>query len=115
MSYAFCGFNIAWLGHPNSNVAFTLPLILWTLERFLQTGAWRWGAGLTLTAGASLLGGHTPQVFHISLLVGLWLGWRLLSRPTDAAPRLPVRKLAPGLALAALGAEPAWDQPAAEG
>jgi hypothetical protein len=88
MSFGFCGFNVVWLAHPPSNVSFVLPCILWTLERSLQTGAFKWGVGLTLSASAALLGGHFPTVFHITIIILIWLAYRHFIRPADPAPRL---------------------------
>lgn len=78
MAFGFCGFNVVWLCHPPSNVALLLPTMLWMLERLLQTGAYRFAAGLALAAGAALLGGHPPTVLHVSVPLAMWLGYRLL-------------------------------------
>lgn len=104
ISFAFCGFNVVWLGHPVTNVSLLLPCILWTLERTLQQGTFKWGAGLALAGGAALLGGHTPTVLHIAVAVIVWLLYRLLLSPDHPTRRLPARGVAWRLALAALAA-----------
>ena len=103
MSFAFCGFNVVWLSHPPTNVSFLLPLILWTLERTLQTGAFRWGAGLVLSAGAVLLGGHTPTVFHIMVPIAIWLVYRSIASGSPV-PRIGLGRLSWRLALCAVTA-----------
>jgi hypothetical protein len=103
MSFTFCGFNVVWLSHPPTNVSFLLPSILWTLERLLVTGAFGWGAALTLFGGAALLGGHPPTVLHIAVPIAIWLAYRLAIQPRDPAPRLEVRRLWWRLAVCAIG------------
>lgn len=104
ISFGFAGPNVVWLGHPVTNVTLLLPCILWTLERTLEQGGFRWVAGLALAGGAVLLGGHTPTVLHIGVAVFVWLLYRLLLSPDQPTPRLPVGALAWRLGLAGVAA-----------
>lgn len=103
-SYAFCGFNTVWLGHPHPNVSLLLPGMLFTLEKTLQTGSFRWGVALALCAGAALLGGHPPTVFHVSIPILIYYLHRQLIAPTYPRAVLPFHSVAWRLGLCALAA-----------
>ncbi len=103
-SYAFCGFNTVWLGHPPPNVSLLLPGMLFTLEKMLRTGSFRWGVALALCAGAALLGGHPPTVFHVSIPILIYYLHRQLIAPTRPRPVLPFHSVAWRLVLCTLAA-----------
>ncbi len=62
--YALCGFMIAWLGHPQTNVACLLPALFWTLGRAFDARVPRAWAACAVAVGLILLGGHPPTALH---------------------------------------------------
>ncbi len=74
LSFAFCGFLIAWLGHPQSNAACLLP----ALAYFLESGHW---TGLALAYAAMILGGHPPTAVHTSLWLIFYAAARFRDKP----------------------------------
>jgi len=96
VAFALCGWLIAWLGHPQSNVACVLPALFWTLGRAFERGSPRAFAGVALAVGFVLLGGHPPTALH-ALAAGAAYAVFLASR-RPAARRRPL------LAAAALAA-----------
>jgi len=65
ISFALCGFMIAWLGHPHTNAACLLPALFWTLGRAFDRPAPRAWAAAALVVGLILLGGHPPTALHV--------------------------------------------------
>jgi hypothetical protein len=90
LGFAFCGFQIAWLGHMHTHVALFLPAMLWAVERLAQRPTLRRAALLGLFAGGALLAGHVQTAVHVGLAVAAYAAFRGLGRR--------------GLALAAAGA-----------
>jgi hypothetical protein len=94
LAFAFSGFMIVWLGHPHSNSAMWLPLLLYLIEgEFSAAGrgdgppprdrpvrAW---LGFSLAYGAMVLGGHPPTIVHVSALVCVYFAFRVVSRRSD--------------------------------
>ena len=99
VAFSLCGFLVAWLNHPHSNVALTLPLHLFLIERLAARPRWRDGGWLALAVGAQLLGGHLQTSLHLFLVLGLYVGLRCLA----GTPRLGPRGLAVGAAGTLLG------------
>lgn len=103
---AFClsGYMIVWLGHPHTNAACLLPLLLYLLERAQADPGPRPWAWFALTYGVMLLGGHPGTMVHISLGLLAYCLIRLtaLPRPSRRAQflRFTLAVLA-GLAIAA--------------
>jgi hypothetical protein len=65
ISFALCGFMIAWLGHPQTNAACLLPALFWTLGRAFERESARAWAAAALVVGLILLGGHPPTALHV--------------------------------------------------
>ncbi|MFI5363415.1 MAG: hypothetical protein ACHQ49_15720 [Elusimicrobiota bacterium] len=65
ISFALCGFMVAWLGHPQTNAACLLPALFWALGRADASGAPRAWAAVAVVVGLILLGGHPPTALHI--------------------------------------------------
>ncbi len=94
LAFAFSGFMIVWLGHPHSNSAMWLPLLLYLIEgefsaadrcdgpppRGRPVRAW---LGFSLAYGAMVLGGHPPTIIHVSAVVGVYFSFRVFSRRSD--------------------------------
>ena len=54
-----------------------LPVALWCMESFLQTGWWRYAIGLSLVLGLQLLPGHFHLAFITQLVVLGYGAWRI--------------------------------------
>ncbi|HEX4384262.1 MAG TPA: hypothetical protein VH083_14980 [Myxococcales bacterium] len=67
VTFALCGFMIAWLGHPHTNVACLLPWLFVALHRATADQSWRSWALTALVIGLILLGGHPPTELHVLL------------------------------------------------
>jgi hypothetical protein len=65
VSFALCGFIVAWLGHPHTNAACLLPFLFWALGRAFERGAPRDWVPVAAGAGLILLGGHPPTALHV--------------------------------------------------
>lgn len=95
--YALSGFMIAWLGHPQTNVACLLPALFWTLGRAFDARAPRAWAACAVVVGLILLGGHPPTALHV-LTAGAVYAFFLAARLT----RLERRRALTAAGLAAL-------------
>ncbi|MEM7311191.1 MAG: hypothetical protein AAF682_31275 [Planctomycetota bacterium] len=87
LAFSLCGFLVVWLNHPHSNVALTVPLHLWLLERLAARGRWRDGGLLALAIGAQLLGGHSQTSLHLLLVLGVYVLFRTIA----GTPRFGLR------------------------
>ena len=67
-----------------------LPLALWCVESFVQTRAWRYSIGLSLTLGLQLLAGHFHVAFMTQMLVVVYGAFRVLGRHASARTEFPV-------------------------
>lgn len=65
VSFALCGFLVAWLGHPHANAACLLPMLFWSLGGAFKSNAPRAWAWVALAVGGILLGGHPPTALHV--------------------------------------------------
>ncbi len=76
--FALSGFMIAWLGHPQTNVACLLPALFWTLGRAVDAPSARRWAASSLVVGLIFLGGHPPTALHVlgaGAAYALFLSW----------------------------------------
>jgi hypothetical protein len=91
--WMFCGLQLVWTEFQTPTAVLCwLPGMLWTWERYAQTGNWRtavFGSGAALTM--TLLAGHLHFAFYALLAFGLYAVWRSL------LPVLRKRPLAPSL------------------
>ncbi len=107
LSFALCGFLVAWLNHPHANVAILLPCLLWLVERIAAKPSWRDAAFLALAISAQFLGGHSQTSLHMLLVFGAYCLFRTRAGPADARLGLAGWKcLAAGGLLGALLAAP---------
>lgn len=100
VAFAFSGFMIVWLGHPHTNTAIWLPLLLLLVESEFSSraegpsaprgGGIRHWVGFAAAYGAMILGGHPPTIVHVSACVGAYFAFRLVSSrgEGEAARRL---------------------------
>jgi hypothetical protein len=89
VAFAFSGFMIVWLGHPQTNTAMWLPLLLLLIESEFSSSAGdrsarapgraRHWIGFAAAYGAMLLGGHPPTIVHVSACAGAYFAFRLAS------------------------------------
>jgi hypothetical protein len=75
------GFLIGQISHTNIvQTAALLPWILWSIERFAETGRGRWGVAVSASVMLQAFAGH-PQTFAYSLMLAvayaIWLAWAL--------------------------------------
>jgi hypothetical protein len=89
IAFAFSGFLIIWLGHPHSNAAIWLPLLLFCIERAVVNAgrprAWRFWAGFAAAYAAVWLGGHPPTAVHVSAVAALYFAFRWTATRADGA------------------------------
>ncbi len=89
IAFAFSGFMIIWLGHPHSNAAMWLPLLLFCIERAVVSAgrplAWRFWAGFAAAYAAVWLGGHPPTAVHVSAVAALYFAFRWTATRADGA------------------------------
>ena len=95
VSFALCGFMIAWLGHPQTNVACLLPALFWALGRAFEKDSPRAWVPVAFAVGLLLLGGHPPTALHV-LAAGACYAFFLTARAPSAERR--ARLAAAGLA-----------------
>jgi hypothetical protein len=86
IAFAFSGFMVVWLGHPHTNVALWLPLLLFLIEgEFSRHDGrrWRHWIGFALATGALWLGGHPPTAVHVTAVTGIYFVFRLVSARSE--------------------------------
>ena len=98
VSFALCGFMVAWLGHPQTNAACLLPALFWSLGRAGESRAPRAWVPVSVVVGLILLGGHPPTALHI-----LTAGAAYILFLSSRAPSSDRRDGLTAAALAALG------------
>lgn len=96
-----------------------LPVALWCVERYVQTGWWRYAIGLSVALGLQLLAGHFHLAFITQLLVVAYGLWRVRAGGGDStspARTVSFRSLVPlalsivaGFLIAAVALVPAWE------
>ncbi|MEE9543273.1 MAG: hypothetical protein V3V95_05775, partial [Thermodesulfobacteriota bacterium] len=75
VSFIFSGFMVAWMGHPHTNIALLLPVMLFLIDRLfkLEGRASLTGAVLfAIAVACAFLGGHYETTFHLLSAVGLF-------------------------------------------
>ena len=77
VTFALCGFQIAWLGHLHTHVSLFLPAMLWAVERLAEHARWRRAGFLALFVGGALLAGHLQTALHLAMAVGAWTVFRM--------------------------------------
>lgn len=86
LAYVNTGFQIAWTNWPQSHVGALLPALLWGVERILQEGDRR-SIGLTgVVLAAMVLEGFVPVLLFATILVGPYVGFRLLMAGRSGHP-----------------------------
>lgn len=82
VSFMLCGFLVAWLGHPHTNVAIWLPALMLAADS-IATARERgrtltWIGGFAIVLGVAITGGHVETavdlIFGVSLYFALRLG-----------------------------------------
>lgn len=82
LAFMLSGPIVVWLGHPHGNVLATLPLLMWTAEKTLQSRRfYPWGIITSLAIGLTLLGGHFQTSFQNLFISGLYIIIRLFQLP----------------------------------
>lgn len=94
---AFSGFSIAWNGWPQSTVVAFIPMLLWSIERFLQERRVRDLVPVALAVAFLLLGGFPVVAGHSLVVAGIYSLVRSLS-PT-IVPTFSWRKIRTSAAL----------------
>jgi len=95
MVYSLSSFMIVWLGHPHTNCAMLLPLLLYIIEGEFcgqrpavsdkpdRPGGLRRWAAFSVVYGFMILGGHPPTIIHISIVIFVYFCFRLISQRKD--------------------------------
>jgi hypothetical protein len=91
--YASSGFMVAWLGFPQTRVAAFIPVLFWTIERFIHYRRVRDAALVALPVAAMLLGGFPSVTGYAMLTAAGYVLVRLISLHRHEARKL-VRPLA---------------------
>ncbi|MBM4428729.1 MAG: YfhO family protein [Chloroflexi bacterium] len=90
ITFAFCGFMIAWLGHRHTNVAAWLPVWFLTLEWLQKKPNARNAAWAALAMVPQLTGGHTETALYTLSAGGVYYLFRVASRWWDERRIRPV-------------------------
>lgn len=90
IAFGLSGFMIVWLGHPHTNSAALLPLLLYFIDAGLAGSSRRPWIGLAAAYGCMVLGGHPPTIIHLSALLPVYFIFRSWDRPLSqrAGPAL---------------------------
>lgn len=84
LAFPLCGFLMAWLLYPDTNVAIWIPWLFLATDRALSRPDAR-GVGLLAAAvGLVLLGGHVQASAHVLIAGAAYAAWRL--RPGSPLP-----------------------------
>jgi len=76
---ALSGPITVWLGHPHSNVFSWFPFLIWSGDKIVMSEKKIYWSGIFgLGTGISILGGHPETVFHLLLIVSVFLFVRIL-------------------------------------
>jgi hypothetical protein len=81
LAFPFCGFLVAWLLFPVTNVAIWMPWAFLATERVFDRPSCRRVGCLALVVGGTLLGGHVQTSAHVLLAVGAYASWKWWSSP----------------------------------
>ncbi len=78
LAFMLCGFEVAWLGHNQTNVALFAPLLLWLVERVAARPSARNLAFFALAVGLQFCAGHAQTSAHLTLVVASYAVFRAL-------------------------------------
>lgn len=98
VAWMLSAYMVRWLGWSQAAVGAWLPVVFWTLERYLQGPNLRRLAEGGLAATALQLGGHPETQFHVGVLAGLFVLGRVA-----ADRRRPLVRLVGCLLIQVLG------------
>lgn len=79
IGFMFAGFNVVWLLWPHTNVVFLLPLGCYLIERFMQGRKAIFLLFFSLAIAIGIFAGHPETFFHISLFLGIYAAFKVLS------------------------------------
>ncbi len=106
-AFMLSGFQVLWLGHPQSDVAMLVPAMLWAVERAAASGRARDHALFGLIVGLQLVAGHVQTSMHACAFVGAWIAFRtFVAVGNPALGWRGLRGLSVGALLGALLASP---------
>jgi len=72
VTYAFCGYNVAWLKWPLASAMVWLPAMLICVERMLAARKMGWTLLLGIVVGLLFFSGHPESIFTILLGVAMY-------------------------------------------
>lgn len=78
LTFPFCGFLVAWLLYPVTNVAVWMPWLFWAGDRVVRRPHVKAVGVLGIITGLVLLGGHVQTSAHVLLAAGLFVLWQAL-------------------------------------
>lgn len=99
LAFPFCGFVVAWLLFPVTNVAIWMPWLFWGSDRALARPGARSLALVALLVGLVLVGGHIQTSAHVLLASGLYAVWRACDTRVERAGRTGLACWAGGVVL----------------
>jgi hypothetical protein len=85
LTYALCGFNIAWLGHPHTNVSALVPWALLCIDAVAARPRVERAVPVALVAGLMLVGGHIQTATHAALVLAAYALFRTVAVAPGAA------------------------------
>jgi|GEM_PF-3092752 len=106
LAFMLCGFNVAWLNHPHTNVMVLLPWALVALLRLIERPSLVNTALAALVVGLQFVGGHPASSVHLLLTCGLVLLLQLVwLNPRQALRALPAVAVATAAGVLLAGAQ----------
>ena len=117
VTFAFSGFMIVFLGHPQTNVAAWLPVFFLSVEWFVRKQDARNVAWVALAVACQLTGGHTETALYTLSAGGVYFLFRSVSEARQSRCwKLTARSwlifglaVALGFALASVHVVPFWE------
>ncbi len=73
LGFTLCGFNVAWLGHPHTNVSMLLPWAVLAIEGAIARPSAARAVPVALVAALIGVGGHVQTATHCGLVLGAWV------------------------------------------
>lgn len=98
IAFMFSGFLVVWLGHPHSNVAVWLPVLIYMAELIITSRRFRgeYVAITGLVIGLIFLGGHMETAFEVGIA---WVAFYIIrSYQTGGWRNMPNKLLVCGIA-----------------
>ena len=74
----FMGFNIVWLYYPLSNPLFTLPALLYIIEKIMKNSKIKYYLFLSIIIALGIFAGHPETFFHIAVVSSLYFVFRMI-------------------------------------